>query len=303
VRVFAPFKQNRKFYIKITMPKKRKKIQLHIYSKGTDKPESYNIPIRVVGGWLIGLAIIVLGFAFWLPNNLVSLKNFRVLEIAKEQRAMQLAANKLEKQISEANSQIESGSNLRNKINQMAGLSEPETKSEPLAKNKNKKNIATDFEHIKKSLETFRELRNFLLEDESYTKSLPLLHPVRKHQSITNKFGLIQDPLTKREMPHKGLDFAINEGDTVMATGDGIVESIIQRKSGFGISMEIQHTPNIKTVYAHLQSVLVQSGKPVKKGQPIALAGRSGSVLWPVLHYEIRYDNQPINPEDYFITP
>jgi murein DD-endopeptidase MepM/ murein hydrolase activator NlpD len=283
------------------MPKQPKKLQVHIYSKGTDKPEAFNIPVRVIGGWLIGLAIIVLGFVFWLPDNLISIKNFRVLEIAKEQRAMQLTANKLEKQIAEANIQIESGHNLRTKINQMAGFQEPA--AEPIAEDKKKKNKTIDFLHIKKSMETFGKLRDALAEDELYTQSLPLLHPVKHHRNITNRFGSIQDPLTKRELPHTGLDFAVTEGDTIIATGDGIVENILYRKAGFGITMEIQHTKDIKTVYSHLQSVLVQNGKPVKKGQPIALAGRSGSVLWPVLHYEVRYDNQPINPEDYFITP
>jgi murein DD-endopeptidase MepM/ murein hydrolase activator NlpD len=279
------------------MSKQPKKLQIHIYSKGTDKPEAFNIPIRVIGGWLIGLAIIVFGFVFWLPDNLISIKNFRVLEIAKEQRAMQLTANKLEKQIAEANIQIESGRNLRSKINQMAGF------TESAAEDKKKKDTTVDFAHIKKSVETFSKLCNALSEDESYTQSLPLLHPVKHHRNITNKFGLIQDPLTKRELPHTGLDFAVAEGDTIIATGDGIVENILYRKAGFGTTMEIQHTRDVKTVYSHLQTVLVQSGKSVKKGQPIALAGRSGSVLWPVLHYEIRYDNQPINPEDYFITP
>jgi len=285
------------------MSRKRKRILFHIYSKGTDKPQSYSIPIRVIGGWLIGLVIIILGFVFWLPDNLMSFKNFRILEIAKEQRAMQLTANKFEKQIAEANSQIESGRNLRNKINQMAGLSEPDVKTETGKKTSKKKYITTDFEHIKKSLETFRNLRDVLLENESYTQSLPLLYPIKDHHNITNRFGFVKDPLTKRELPHTGIDFAINEGDTVIATGDGIVESIANRKSGFGISIEIQHAPNIKTVYSHLQSVLVQNGKPIKKGQPIALAGRTGSVMWPVLHYEVRYDNQPVNPEEYFITP
>jgi murein DD-endopeptidase MepM/ murein hydrolase activator NlpD len=285
------------------MAKKYKKIQFHVYSKGTDKPENYNIPVRVVVGWLIGLAIIILGFVFWLPGNLVSLKNFRVLEIAKEQRAMQLKANKLEKQISEANLQIESSRNLRNKINNMAGISNEEKEETPIQKNARLRRTTTDFIHIKKTLEEFRNVRDALVENDQYAQSLPLLHPIKQHQKITNRFGLVQDQLTKRKLPHRGLDFIVNEGDTIIATGDGIVESTVSRKTGFGITMEIQHTPRIKTVYSHLQSFLVQSGKPVKKGQPIALAGKSGSVLWPVLHYEIRYDEQPINPEDYFITP
>jgi murein DD-endopeptidase MepM/ murein hydrolase activator NlpD len=286
------------------MAKKRKKLQVHIYSKGTDKPESYSIPVRVIGGWLFGLAIIILGFAFWLPDNMINLKNFRVLEIAKEQKTMQLMANKLEKQISEANSQIKNSRSLREKINQLAGLpidtANPEKKS--TRKNSKGKKIFADLERIKKSQETFKKLRDTLLADEPYAKSLPLLHPLKQHQNITSKFGRLQDPITRRVLSHRGLDFAISEGDTVIATGDGVVDGIINQRFGFGTTLEMQHSPRIKTVYSHLQSVLVQNGKPVKKGQAVALAGKSGSVLWPVLHYEVRFDNQPINPEDYFIT-
>jgi len=287
------------------MNKKRKILQVHIYSKGTDKPEFYGIPLRVIFGWLVGLAIIVVGFVFWLPGNMVNLKNFRVLDISKEQRSMQAVASKLEKRIAEANVQIENGRNLREKTNILAGLSNSEDvviEEAPKSKSYIGRRTVTDLGRIKKSSETFRNMRDILLENEQYARSLPLLHPVKQHQKITNKFGYVQDPLTKREIPHRGLDFAVKEGDTVIATGDGIVEGISSSRTGFGTTLEIQHVPHIKTYYSHLQSVLVQPGKPVKKGQAVALTGKSGSVLWPVLHYEVRYDNLPINPEDYFIT-
>lgn len=277
------------------MEKKHKRIQVQIFSKGTDKPKYYSIPVKIIWWWLVGLIIIVLGFVFWLPDNMINLKNFRAFDLAKEQRAMQLTANKLEKQISEANSQIESGRNLRNKINQLAGIPSAANIGETISD-------SADFERIKKSLETLRNLRTAILVDSQYTRSLPLLRPVKNQNNITNKFGIIQDPLTSRKLPHRGVDFAVKEGDTVIATGNGIVESITNRKFGFGTTLEIQHTANVKSVYSHLQNVLVQSGKPVEKGQAIAIAGKSGSVLWPVLHYEIHYDNNPINPEDYFIT-
>jgi len=286
------------------MNKKRKILQIHIYSKGTDKPEFYGISLRVIFGWLAGLAIIIVGFVFWLPGNMVNLKNFRVLDISKEQRSMQAVAGKLEKRIAEANVQIENGRNLREKTNVLAGLSNSEDIVEEAPKPKSYigKRTATDLGRIKKSTETFKNMRDILLENEQYAATLPLLHPIKQHQKITNKFGLVQDPLTKREIPHRGLDFAVKEGDTVIATGDGIVENITSGRTGFGTTLEIQHAPHIKTYYSHLQSVLVQTGKPVKKGQAVALTGKTGSVLWPVLHYEVRYDNIPINPEDYFIT-
>ncbi len=286
------------------MAKKRKKLQVYVYSKGTDKPESYSIPVRVIGGWIFGLAIIIFGFVFWLPDNMINLKNLRILEIAQEQKSMQLTANKLEKQISEINSQIKNSRNLIEKINQLAGIPidtiDPEKK--PAPKTYKGKKILADLESIRKSQDTYKKLRDALLADSLYAKSLPLLHPIKQHQNITGKFGRLLDPITKRELSHRGLDFAVTEGDTVIATGDGIVDGVINQRFGFGTTLEIQHSQRIKTVYSHLQSILVQNGKPVKKGQPVALAGKSGSVLWPVLHYEVRFDNQPINPEDFFIT-
>jgi len=289
------------------MPKKRKKIQIQLYSKGTDKPETYSVPVVVVASWLLGLVIIISAFLFWLPDSMISEKFFRVFEIAKEQRAMQLMANKMEKQISEVNLKIENGTNLREKVSQLAHLenSNNEATSASSASNAKAKNKKTsvDFEYVKTTLNTFRSLRDSLASNEEFAKSLPLSYPLRQKRNITNRFGLIRDPFTKIELPHRGLDFAVSEGDTIIATGNGIVDGVIKQRSGFGLTLEIQHSPRIKTVYSHLQDVLVQLGKPVKTGQPIALAGRSGSVLWSVLHYEVRLDDQPINPEDYFITP
>ncbi|MDR0516244.1 MAG: M23 family metallopeptidase [Fibromonadaceae bacterium] len=283
------------------MAKKRRKIRIQLYSKGTDKPDTFNVPLVAIGGWLLGLAIIILAFMFWLPNNIISEKNFKILDIAKEQRAIQLITNKMEKQISEANSKIESGSDLRIKANQLAGLSDGKKKSEEI--DGEEKTSFVNLDRVRTSLETYSRLRDKLLENEELANSLPLLYPITGNKNITNRFGMVQDPLTKMELPHFGLDFAVKEGDTVVATGSGIVDKIVKRKHGFGLTLEIQHSPQIKTTYAHLQNVLVQAGKPVKRGQPIAVAGRSGSVLWPVLHYEIRYDNKPINPEYYFIIP
>ena len=289
------------------MHKKDRKIQIQLYSKGTDKPETYSVSIVVVASWILGFVTIVLAFLFWLPSNIISEKFFRVFEIAKEQRAMQLMANKMEKQISEVNLKIENGANLREKVSQLAYLENSSTNSSTsagTAKSKAKiKKTSVDFEYVKTTLNTFRSLRDSLSSNEEYAKSLPLSYPLRHKRSITNRFGLIRDPFTKTELPHRGLDFAVSEGDTVIATGNGTIDGVIKQRSGFGLTVEIQHSPRIKTVYSHLQDVFVQPGKPVQKGQPVALAGRSGSVLWPVLHYEVRLDDQPIDPEDYFITP
>ena len=46
----------------------------------------------------------------------------------------------------------------------------------------------------------------------------------------------------------------------------------------------------------------MKAGDKVRRGQPIALIGESGRESSVGLHYEIRVDGVPVNPEDYFIT-
>ena len=87
----------------------------------------------------------------------------------------------------------------------------------------------------------------------------------------------------------------------MVATGAGVVAEI-QRHRGFGLSMKVEHMPGIKTFYAHLGQALVQPGQRVRRGQPIAIIGESGTESSVALHYEIRLNGTPVNPEDYFIT-
>jgi len=66
--------------------------------------------------------------------------------------------------------------------------------------------------------------------------------------------------------------------------------------------IKLDHKPGVRTFYAHLGKALVQDGARVKRGQPIALIGESGTESSVSLHYEIRVNGVPVNPEDYFIT-
>ena len=109
-------------------------------------------------------------------------------------------------------------------------------------------------------------------------------------------------PVNILEAVYRGVDFFAEEGDTVIATGAGkVIEA--RTHQGFGQTVKIQHSDHIRTFYAHLEKALVKKGQTVKRGDPIALAGRSGRTAGTVLHYEIRIDGESVNPEDYFIIP
>ena len=69
---------------------------------------------------------------------------------------------------------------------------------------------------------------------------------------------------------------------------------------GYGNQIEISHGYSYKTKYAHLSKILVKEGEHVKRGQVIGLVGNTGKSVGPHLHYEVRRNNVPINPINFF---
>jgi murein DD-endopeptidase MepM/ murein hydrolase activator NlpD len=67
-------------------------------------------------------------------------------------------------------------------------------------------------------------------------------------------------------------------------------------KGAYGNLIVIQHKNNYITVYAHNSKLLVEENEPVKKGQKIALSGKTGATTGAHLHFEIRKGIVPLNP-------
>ena len=95
---------------------------------------------------------------------------------------------------------------------------------------------------------------------------------------------------------HYGTDIKMFKGDTVVASQSGV----IARSNwgyGFGNLIIVQHRNNIQTYYAHLSKFLKRKGDIVEKGEPIGLAGSTGRARGPHLHFEMRENGQPFDPE------
>ena len=113
---------------------------------------------------------------------------------------------------------------------------------------------------------------------------------------MTSPFGYRSDPITGEQKLHAGMDFACKPGNPVYATGDGTVETASNEFFGYGNCIVIDHGFGYKTRYAHLEAMEVYEGMPVRRGQRIGTTGNSGRTTGPHLHYEIIYQDQPINP-------
>jgi murein DD-endopeptidase MepM/ murein hydrolase activator NlpD len=99
---------------------------------------------------------------------------------------------------------------------------------------------------------------------------------------------------------HYGTDLDLSTGDSVLAAFDGIVRISKWDGSGYGNYVVVRHYNGLETLYGHFSKPLVQVGQYVKAGQVVGLGGSTGRSTGPHLHYEVRYQGNPINPEDLY---
>jgi biotin carboxyl carrier protein len=119
---------------------------------------------------------------------------------------------------------------------------------------------------------------------------------------LSAPFGPIQHPLKKKIYNHTGVDIAAKAGTPICAAADGtVIEAISDAATskGWGLKIVIQHADGYQTAYAHMQSIDVEAGQQVKAGEIIAAVGSTGLSTGPHLHFEIRQNQEPQNPQDF----
>jgi murein DD-endopeptidase MepM/ murein hydrolase activator NlpD len=115
---------------------------------------------------------------------------------------------------------------------------------------------------------------------------------------ITSRFGYRRHPLWGGRSQHTGLDIANKYGTPVKAADDGEV-IFAGWWDGYGKAIVVDHGRSISTVYGHLSRIYKQVGTVVAKGQIIGLVGSTGYSTGPHLHFEVRINGKPANPERY----
>jgi hypothetical protein len=128
---------------------------------------------------------------------------------------------------------------------------------------------------------------------ESFT---PTLWPVVGQ--ITSYFGDRLDPFSGEGAFHTGIDISSEYGAIVRATANGVVVQA-DRHAGYGRLLVIDHGFGLVTYYGHLASFSVPVGTYVHRGDAIGYVGVSGRTTGPHLHYEVRINDEPVNPMRY----
>ncbi|MCC7502971.1 MAG: peptidoglycan DD-metalloendopeptidase family protein [Flavobacteriales bacterium] len=110
---------------------------------------------------------------------------------------------------------------------------------------------------------------------------------------VTSPFG------PRRGRMHYGIDLELDNGDPVVAAFEGMVR-ISRYNSTFGNVVVVRHSNGLETLYAHLSQRNVEPGDHVEAGDMLGLGGSTGRSTGDHLHFEVRYLDQPIDPQQVF---
>jgi len=152
-------------------------------------------------------------------------------------------------------------------------------------------------------------------ESESETESESVmsvsLEPLRKplEGEIIEDFSngeLVKSKTTGIWQTHNGIDISGNLGDTVCATGAGLVTNI-ENDALWGVTVTIDHQNGLTSRYCNLNSGLAVSvGDRVETGTVIGAIGTTADIessLPAHLHFELLQGENYLNPCEYLTAP
>ena len=169
--------------------------------------------------------------------------------------------------------------------------------------------LAADVQHKVDLLEkelyvqacSYDEILEMAKNQELRMENIPAIQPVlnKDLKHMASGYGWRVDPVYHIRRFHEGMDFSAPVGTDIFATGNGTVVYSGWRQ-GYGETVVIDHGFNYSTLYAHCSKRFARVGQKVKRGEIIALVGNTGKSTGPHVHYEVHYNNRPIDPRNFY---
>jgi murein DD-endopeptidase MepM/ murein hydrolase activator NlpD len=112
---------------------------------------------------------------------------------------------------------------------------------------------------------------------------------------VTSGFAMRMHPILNSWKQHKGVDYGAPSGTPIRAVGDGVVE-FAGWQNGYGNVVEVKHSSQRSTVYAHMSRIDVKRGARIEQGQHIGAVGMTGWATGPHLHFEVKVNGVQEDP-------
>jgi murein DD-endopeptidase MepM/ murein hydrolase activator NlpD len=100
---------------------------------------------------------------------------------------------------------------------------------------------------------------------------------------------------------HSGQDIEAPMGTPVVAGASGQV-SFAGWQNGYGQLVVVDHGGGLSTRYGHLSHIDVEIGQQVSRGELVGKLGSTGRSTGPHLHYEVRINDEAVNPLQYLLS-
>ena len=151
---------------------------------------------------------------------------------------------------------------------------------------------------------SFDEVMEMAMKKKELLASIPAIQPVSNNdlKRMASGYGYRIDPHYKTRAFHAGMDFTAPRGTPIYATGDGVVKRADRNSQGYGNHVRIDHGYGYETLYAHMYKIKVRPGQKVKRGDIIGLVGNTGKSVGPHCHYEVRKNEKPLNPVNFYFN-
>jgi murein DD-endopeptidase MepM/ murein hydrolase activator NlpD len=262
----------------------------------------WRILATVVGIWTV--AMLGSAYGFWATKRLM---NFSHLQRETYQQKEQLRqsldqAQALDGQLQALRQQMADLFKLLDPKNPVPAIPPPSGATSGSQGHSTKKisELQGELERASDQARILRTRMIPIIERWNHTPSIP---PTAGY--LSSGFGLRISPFSRTNEEgegllgyHTGFDICNAEGTPIQATADGeVVQAGWMDRYGNGVVLE--HTSTIETLYAHMSKVRVKTGQKVSRGDILGYMGRTGNATGVHLHYEVRINGRPVNPQPY----
>ena len=286
--------------------------------------ETEKVPLGTRLSWIFGFvagSLLLSFFWFWFYSSVLGLESPKTLILKKQNARWTSRIEQMDRQLDAAQTTLE-GLRIRDDeiYRNIFGMNPiaPEVRNAGFGGTNRYSylDVISDNSQLKKTaLRLDRLTKQAFVQSKSFddvgalskragdmASCIPLIPPVNPDPTkyrLTSPFGYRSDPISGVSTFHAGIDFAMDQGNPIYATGDGTVKTVSYELGGYGNSVVIDHGFGYETRYAHMHIIYVVEGMKVKRGECLGTSGKTGKVTGPHLHYEVFYRGDHVNPMDY----
>lgn len=217
------------------------------------------------------------------------------LRVAEENERLRAENEKQRQQLNTLNQRVDAVETVTRRLAETAGV---EREQQAVQRGAGGPELPFDIagaieyrtKHIEQDLRTYEAV----LRARAMT---PSIWPVSGE--LTDGFGGRSNPFGGGSFEfHTGQDIATLWGTPVQAAATGKVV-FAGWQNGYGQIVIVDHGGGLTTRYGHLSHVDVVEGQKIARGETLGRVGSTGRSTGPHLHYEVRINDEPVNPKQY----